>query len=198
MTDPAQIQMLDDTSVDLEQKVADLDKVDKPKLEEVAPVEGITDISTVPEDRYKNLQAAFTRASQENANLKSDMTQLQNQVEQLTTIQTNQQQQQVTEPTQTDYTDLDKSASEFEEMLPMVNHIKKLEQTILELQNKQATTEQSVAETQQQSSQTAQASAQEMHNQRILAVHPDAFNIANTVDFNGLFSICLIIVTSPP
>lgn len=139
----------------------------------------------VEEDRYKNLQAAFTRASQDNASLKSQLAEMQAKIEQLSQQPAQPQQQQQQEQQQFDYAELDKSASEFDELRPIVDHVKKMEAMLQQTQEKLARTEQELARTKQETTQQTQMTAQEIHNQRILSVHPDAFDVAGTPDFHG-------------
>lgn len=140
----------------------------------------------VEEDRYKNLQAAFTRASQDNASLKNQLAEMQAKIEQLSQQQA-QPQQQAQQPAQQqfDYAELDKSASEFDELRPIVDHVKKMEAMLQQTQEKLTRTEQELARTKQETTQQTQMTAQEIHNQRILSVHPDAFDVAGTPDFHG-------------
>jgi len=131
-------------------------------------------VQALPQDSdvYKNLQAIFTKTSQENIELKNRLAQFEAELTQLQS--TNQQQ-----PAENvDFGDLDKVAEDFEELKPIASRMKEMQ---IE-QNAQR------AKLDAQSNNmrlTAEQQAQMAHENAIAQVHSDSSQIAQSVDFQG-------------
>lgn len=149
---------------------------DKPNEQDANLTPVTQPVQALPQesDVYKNLQAAFTRTSQENSELRARLEQMDARLANLSTTQ----QHAAPAESQANFDDLDKSAGEFEELSPMTEHIKRMQGQIdsqkTAIDNQTATNAKSEKERNQ-----------EIHEQRIITVHPDAQNIMATIDFQG-------------
>ena len=130
---------------------------------------------TVDSEQYKNLQAAFTRASQENAELRNKIAEIEQRLAAQPTPQNsfNVAPQQSTEPDE-----LDALVEDYTEMKPVASRVKKLEAHIRKLENELGSSRKEFSQTQQQT-------AAELHWNKILTAHPDARSIATSADFMG-------------
>ena len=127
-------------------------------------------------EAYKNLQSAYTKVSQDNSELRNRLDGLEARLAQQP-APTHQNSFDV--PSQQAQVDtLDAVDKEFEELKPVNARIRKLE----ELVNRQAHT---IANNERSATQNVEMNAQQIHEQKILSVHPDAFNVANSQDFTG-------------
>ena len=149
---------------------------DKPNEQDANLTPVTQPVQALPQesDVYKNLQAAFTRTSQENSELRARLEQMDARLANLSTTQ----QHAAPAESQANFDDLDKSAGEFEELSPMTEHIKRMQGQIdsqkTAIDNQTATNVKS-----------EQERNQERHEQIIITAHPDAQNIMATIDFQG-------------
>ena len=149
---------------------------DKPNEQDANLTPVTQPVQALPQesDVYKNLQAAFTRTSQENSELRARLEQMDARLANLSTTQ----QHAAPAESQANFDDLDKSAGEFEELSPMTEHIKRMQGQIdsqkTAIDNQNATNAKSEKERNQ-----------EKHEQAVLLVHPDAQSIMTTIDFQG-------------
>lgn len=123
---------------------------------------------------YKHIQSAFSKATQENAQLRSMVTNLEDKINRLTA--------RLDLPAQAPVKDkpdeLNDAAKDFEELKPFVSRIQQIEQqAILENNHRK--------QTEIDNQNRASINAKKVHNQKIMSVHPDAFPISDTVDFKG-------------
>lgn len=127
------------------------------------------------DERYRNLQAAYTKVTQENGELRNRLDQIETRLAQPTP------QQQFVQPapaTPAAPDPLDTVTDEFPELEPIASRMKNM-QTRMDAQEATQTAQQKSMDTSDQ--QTAQAA----HEQRILNNHADAFRLMNSVDFQG-------------
>lgn len=135
------------------------------------------DVASVMEsEQYKNLQAAFTRASQENAELRSRIAEIEQRLAERPITHQNSFDVPPQQPAGPD--ELDTLAEDYTEMKPVASRVKKLEAHIRKLENELGSSRREFSNTQQQT-------AAELHWNKILTAHPDARTIANSADFMG-------------
>ena len=128
------------------------------------------------DERYLNLQAAYTKATQENASLRGENQKLSQRMTDIEYRLANQQQQ--TPVVNDEPDDLMTAAADFEELKPFAERMN-------ELKAKLDTQEGLILQQKQQFEQSTQMSAQERHEQEILSVHPDVYTLMQDVQFNG-------------
>jgi len=123
---------------------------------------------------YKNLQSAFTKVTQDNRELQNRLANLESRI--------NTRQNSFEAPQQPQQVDtLDAVDKEFEELKPVNARIRQLEQLVQKQQ-------QEINSNRNEFNSNSQMTAQQIHEQKILSVHPDAFNVASSVEFTGWLS----------
>jgi small-conductance mechanosensitive channel len=166
LLNPSPDQDTDDKTQTVDEPAAPVDTSAIDQTEPEPPSE-----PTVPESRYKNLQAKMTQATQENAELRRYLSQLQEQVNQL------QAQQQQTQPPDTADDDLDALTNDYPEIAtPLVKRNKMLEQKLAQLEAQLGKVSDTATRFQQHEAQTVA----ERHAQTIKAVHPDFDEISTS------------------
>lgn len=157
-----------------EQTQTDAEPTNEVDTSAVDQTETVQTEPTVPESRYKNLQAKMTQVSQENAELRRYLAQLQEQVNQLQT-----QQQQSTPPDTDD--DLDALTNDYPEIAtPLVKRNKMLEQKLAQLEAQLG----KVSDTATRFQESEAKTAAERHFQTIKAVHADFDEVTRSDDFH--------------
>lgn len=152
---------------------------DKPEQNQVAPVApqtpDTTPVQALPQDSevYKNLQAAFTKTSQVNSNLRGRLEQMEARLASLSTTQ----QPAATAP-QANLGEIDKVAEEFEELKPIADEMKRMRGELNSQKTAIDTQATNTVKTEKQRN-------QDEHERNVMLVHPDAKNIMGTVDFQG-------------
>jgi hypothetical protein len=133
---------------------------------------------TVPESRYKNLQAKMTQATQENAELRKENSELRQYAAQL------QQQVQAKQPEgtpDTDDDDLDTLTTDYPEIAtPLVKRNKMLEQKLAQLEAQLG----KVSDTATRFQESEAKTVTERHFQTIKAVHSDFDTVTTSEDFH--------------
>lgn len=124
---------------------------------------------------YKDLQAGFTRVSQENSELRNQLSIMH---ERLNNISAPVQQNAPASAQQSQPDSLDAVDSEYPELKPVNQRVRELEAQ-LKRQNEQ------LQNYQRDYTEDRQLTAQQLHDNKILASHPDAFDLANTAEFTG-------------
>lgn len=153
---------------------------DKPEQNQVAPVEpqtpDTTPVQALPQESevYKNLQAAFTKASQKNSELQGRLEQME---ARLANLSTTQQPAASTTPAH-NFDELDKTADEFEELKPIADNMKRMQD---QLDNQKAELDDTKTVIVKSDAQRNQ----EEHERNVMIAHPDARTIMNTIDFQG-------------
>ena len=142
-------------------------------IEQPAPVQAPTE----SDDNYKNLQAAFTKVTQDNSELRNMITDLE---ARLVTPPAPTPQSSFDVPAQQPQKpdELDKTVEDYAELSPFATRIKQLEAQVKEQNLAMTAAQQAQINAQKQA-------AQQVHEQKIVAVHPDAFSIARTPEFQG-------------
>lgn len=145
--------------------------------EPVAPVNQAPDTKPVhaetqdSDERYRNLQAAYTKVSQENSELRRTIQHLEQSIPQNQYVQS--------EPaTPAEPDELDNIVNEFPELEPIASRMK-------EFKRKMDAQQAAIDQTQESMNRNAQETAQERQNRTILAAHNDAYEIAGSIDFSG-------------
>lgn len=136
--------------------------------------------ATADSETNKNLQSAFTKVSQENSELRNRLSQMESMIQQMqkqnaprtreNSFDTSQQSQPVDE--------LDAVDKEFEELKPVNKRIRQLEEMV----RRQSV---QINHNQRDYTESTELTAKQLHEQKILAAHSDAFDIAQTADFTG-------------
>jgi len=122
---------------------------------------------------YKHLQSAYSKSTQEASQLRGTVANLEERLNILSARL-----DQPVSPIETKPDELNNAAKDFDELKPFVDRIQKIEQQALMEKRRQEQLEiDNVAQTGR--------TAREVHNQKILAAHSDAFTISDTVDFKG-------------
>jgi len=180
--EPAMVNFIQDSNVNqeqLDQKSTPAEQADKP-TNQVAPdaqTPAQQPVQATPQDSevYKNLQAHFTKVSQDNSELRNEVMQLRRELAQ-------RQQQQPTIPAQQqDTTNLDevnKVADDFEELKPIASSMKTMQGQI-DAQNAK------IAAQQENLNNNAQYTAEQTRFDTIARTHADCIAITNSVDFAG-------------
>ena len=122
---------------------------------------------------YKHLQSAFSTATQKNAQLRRSVNNLEDRLNSLTARL-----DKPAPPKETKPDELNIAAKDFDELKPFVDRIQKIEQ---HAEMEKGRREQQEIDNRVQTGRTAK----EVHNQKILTAHPDAFTLSDTVDFRG-------------
>lgn len=127
-------------------------------------------------ERYANLQSAYTKVTQENSELSAKFEELQRQMAQL---QAGQSQQAIPQAQFANTPDaMEVIAKDYTQLQPLTSNVRKL-QDELEAQK-------TVIEEQRETMLEGQRKAnQSTHEQKIMAVHPDVYEVAKTMEFNG-------------
>lgn len=174
-----------------EEQKDDLSGIEPAKVEFIEGQEEQQPESTLPEDSgaaeqpdgvqadtdsegYKNIQAAFTKSQQENNVLRDRLERLEANVVQPQTHQNSFEVPSV----QRQPDELDEVDKQFEELKPVNARIRKMEALLKQQQDQ-------IANNQRDYTAGQATTAQQIHDQKILSVHPDAYTLATTPDFTG-------------
>jgi len=133
--------------------------------------------ATADSEEYKNLQAAFTKTSQENSELRNRLNDMEARLDRTPPAPNHQNSFDV--PAQQAHVpdELDKVDEEFTELKPVNARIRKLEAQLVVQEARLATQQREYAD-------NTAMTAQQIHDQKILSVHPDAYDIAVTAIFD--------------
>lgn len=132
---------------------------------------------TESDENYRNLQAAFTRVTQDNSEMRNRLADLEARLA-APPAPTHQNSFQQPAPQAAEPDELDKKVADYEELKPFAARIKQLEA--------QVATQNTAVQKSNEDIQAAQDnSRREAHKQQIVATHPDAFVISATPDFQG-------------
>lgn len=182
--EPAKVNFIDDNINVQDEHLAQSTpaKVEDTPVTPVAPVAQAPDTSqpvhAEPQDsdeRYRNLQAAYTKVSQENSELRNRLDRLEAGQAQPTPQQQFIQPQ---VPTPAEPDELDTVAKEFPELEPIASRMKELQQKM----NEQSS---NIEQQRESLDSTVRQTAQEKQDTAILTAHSDAIQINQSVDFQG-------------
>ena len=169
--EPAVVNLIDDNGTNEEQPT------DGTPKDSAAPAEQPeVQAGDMASEQYKNLQAAFTKATQENSGLRNRLTELEARLAQPPAPTHQNSFDAPQQPQGPD--DLDKAVEDYEELKPFAARIRQLE-GVIERQNA------AIEQSRYNSEQSQRSSNQNAHEQKILNAHPDAFEISGTPDFQG-------------
>lgn len=181
--EPAKVNFLQDQQdvnkeqLDQSTQVAGTDKPEIDTASQQAAPNAQQQVQATPQDSevYKNLQAHFTKVSQDNSELRNEVMQLRREL-------TAAQQQRTTIPApaaaQPNLEELDKTAEDFEELKPFVSTMKTMQGQI----NAQQAT---IKSQQEDYNNNTAANTEQERMSAITQVHADAIPLTNSVDFQG-------------
>lgn len=166
---------------------ADAGQKDEAKPVTAEPVPEVTqEEAFVSEERYKNAQARMTQATQESAELRRQVAVLQQQVEQLSSQPAPAQPEKDTAQKPDYKVTLKSLVAEYPELLgPVVAGFEAQDSTIHELQRRLDEVQRGTVDTMQRVRGREENDAYNQHKSTIKALHPDAYDIAQTDDFQG-------------
>ncbi len=172
--EPAMVNFIkDDNNVNEEQ--LDTDTLDDAKDKQEADQQNAPKAEQVqasPQDSevYKNLQAHFTKVSQENSELRNENVQLKRELTEKSTIP---------EPVKpVGFEEVDKIAEDFEELKPIASSMKNMQQQL-------AAQQAAMTQQQQNIDSNNQQNAEQVRIDTITRAHSDAIALTNSFDFQG-------------
>jgi len=173
--EPAKASFIENSTTVSDEKLPD----GTPAPESAAPAEQPAPVPAPAEsdEKYKNLQAAFTKATQDNSELRNRLVNLEDRLAQQP-APTNQDNFDLSAQQPPKPDELDKTVEDYAELSPFAARIKQLEAQLLQQKSSMDRSQEDQARVQQQN-------ARQAHEQKIMSVHADAFQIAATPDFKG-------------